>query len=171
MKKIALSLIASCFSLFVTAAHAGESDITRDTIQITSPVAFDALLTLEQAQGTRIADSDLRRVLKSPEFNQQYQIELRKFCGAVANANNYLCVVTAADRVGQVPAVSVTIQDASLKSIPDHDLGKLLDSLLNVAIVIPTTANQYAYLAVKQEVFDRASTKASEHASDLTKGN
>lgn len=82
-------LLYSCFLL--GAAHAVESDITRNTIEVVSPIALQTLQSIENAHGVVIADRDLRSVLQSPEFSQQYEIELRKFCDIASNATNMAC--------------------------------------------------------------------------------
>lgn len=103
MKKIVFALTASSLFLLGTAT-AVESDITRNAIEVVSPIALQTLQSIENAHGAVIADKDIRIVLQSPEFSRQYEIELRKFCDIASNGTTMACT-------GRSLAQSATLGD------------------------------------------------------------
>lgn len=157
MKKVALALIASCFAILGTIAYAGESGVDRNVLETQFPTVFKALLNLERIQGGRVADADLSRTLKSPEFNQQYLIEHHKFCADSTNANNMDCL----DRFSHGEAISVSVLAANLKRLSDQDLANLFDGVRKVALVEPSLDNREAYVQVQREIFERAASNAN----------
>lgn len=156
MKKVAFALIASCFAFLGSIAYAGEAGVDRDILEAQFPTVFRALLNLERIQGGRVADADLPRTLKSPEFNQQYQIEHHKFCADSTNTNNMDCL----DPFRNGESVSVSVMDANLKVLSDQDLRDLLDGVRKVVLVVPSADNREAFLEVQREVFARAAGNA-----------
>ena len=157
MKNIFAAVIASVFTLLGTVTEAGESVVDRSALETLSPAAYKALKNLERIQGAEVAEADLPRTMKSPEFDQQYQIEFFLFCTDASNAYNEGCQ----ERFGRNVVVSVLVRTEHLTDLSDDDLGLLLEGLAKVAIGTRSQANQEAFLEVEREAFRRAAAKAS----------
>lgn len=75
-----------------------------------------------------------------------------------------LMICAAGSYASDTPVITVTVDATQIKQIPDKFLGTLVDSIREVAIMVPTKANNDAYLVIQREVLDRASEHASAQA-------
>jgi hypothetical protein len=96
MRTINLAVAIICGALLSQVASADTQDWSnwsrRQIIEAWSPIAYEALQTMEVDRGTPFSDSELTEALHSPKFADTYRVALQAFCKQPESARNLACL-------------------------------------------------------------------------------
>ena len=93
-KRRGVALTAAAVLLGLTAGAAGATEeraSLRELLEAADPLIHAAVVSLEQARGHVLSETEIRAALKSDDLAERYEVLLRKLCAEPANGTILAC--------------------------------------------------------------------------------